>query len=53
VHHERERRHDVQRLLSHLHFIRSALLDRDAPLGPLARRARRAPRRPGRSLKTQ
>ncbi|MEX3950457.1 FUSC family protein [Paraburkholderia sp. EG287B] len=52
VHHERERRHETQRLLSHLHFIRSALLDRDAPLGPLARRARRtlAPRR---SLKTQ
>ncbi|WP_322031482.1 FUSC family protein [Paraburkholderia sp. J76] len=40
VHQEREKRHDVQRLLSHLHFIRSALLDRDTPLGPLARRAR-------------
>lgn len=47
VHHERERRHEVQRLLSHLHFIRSALLDRDAPLGPLARRQL------ARSLKTQ
>ncbi|SDD79655.1 FUSC family protein [Paraburkholderia lycopersici] len=50
VAHERERRHDVQRLLSHLHFIRSALLDRDAPLGPLGRRVRRTS---GRSLKTQ
>ncbi|MBV8260539.1 MAG: FUSC family protein, partial [Paraburkholderia sp.] len=49
VHHEREWRHDVQRLLSHLHFIRSALLDRDAPLGPLAR----GRRDPARSLKTQ
>ncbi|WP_310634061.1 FUSC family protein [Paraburkholderia sp.] len=39
VHHDRERRHDVQRILSHLHFIRSALIDRDAPLGALARRA--------------
>jgi uncharacterized membrane protein YccC len=37
VREERERRHDVQRLLSHLHFIRSALLDRDAPTGALAR----------------
>ena len=53
VHHERERRHGVQRLLSHLHFIRSALLDRDAPLGPLARRARRGHRIAARSLKTQ
>jgi hypothetical protein len=53
VHHERERRHGVQRLLSHLHFIRSALLDRDAPLGPLARRARRGSRAAERSLKTQ
>lgn len=41
VHHDRERRHDVQRLLSHLHFIRSALIDRDAPLGAHARQARR------------
>lgn len=48
VHHDRERRHDVQRLLSHLHFIRSALIDRDAPLGALARLARRRhPLRPG------
>ncbi|HTR06538.1 MAG TPA: FUSC family protein [Paraburkholderia sp.] len=53
VHHERERRHDVQRLLSHLHFIRSALLDRDAPLGPLAWRMRRRPGTALRSLKTQ
>jgi uncharacterized membrane protein YccC len=37
VHTERERRHDLQRLSSYLHFIRSALLDRDAPLGALAR----------------
>ncbi|QGZ64114.1 FUSC family protein [Paraburkholderia acidisoli] len=36
---DRERRHDAQRILSHLHFIRSALLDRDAPLGIIARRA--------------
>lgn len=34
--HERDRRHNVQRLLSYLHFIRSALLDRDGPLGSLA-----------------
>ncbi|MFC5431575.1 FUSC family protein [Paraburkholderia denitrificans] len=37
VAHTRDRRHDAQRLLSHLHFIRSALLDRDGPLGTLAR----------------
>ncbi len=37
VRHDRERRHDVQRLLSHLHFIRSALIDRDTPLGAIAR----------------
>ncbi|MFP6561757.1 FUSC family protein [Paraburkholderia sp. B3] len=41
VHEVRERRHEVQRLLSHLHFIRSALLDRDAPLGTFARRRAR------------
>lgn len=41
VRHERERRHDVQRLASHLHFISSALLDRDAPLGAFARRRSR------------
>jgi hypothetical protein len=35
--HDRERRHDVQRILSHLHFIRSALIDRDTPLGTLQR----------------
>ena len=39
---DRERRHDLQRLLSYLHFIRSALLDRDAPLAALARRRARA-----------
>ena len=31
VHADRDRRHDLQRILSCLHFIRSALLDRDAP----------------------
>ncbi|MBB5428382.1 FUSC family protein [Paraburkholderia sp. CNPSo 3155] len=31
VHAERDRRHDLQRILSCLHFIRSALLDKDAP----------------------
>jgi uncharacterized membrane protein YccC len=41
VHEVRERRHDVQRILSHLHFIRSALLDRDAPLGTFGRRRAR------------
>ncbi|WP_321915614.1 MULTISPECIES: FUSC family protein [unclassified Paraburkholderia] len=39
VRHDRERRHDVQRLLSHLHFIRSALIDHDTPLGAIARQA--------------
>jgi len=38
VHRDRDRRHDAQRLLSYLHFIYSALLDRDNPLGALARR---------------
>ena len=37
VHTDRGRRHDLQRLLSYLHFIRSALLDRDAPLGAISR----------------
>lgn len=37
-HEDRDRRHNVQRMLSHLHFIRSALLDRDAPLGIISRR---------------
>jgi len=41
VHRDRDRRHDLQRLLSYLHFIRSALLDRDAPPGVLARRRSR------------
>ncbi|MFX1674650.1 FUSC family protein [Paraburkholderia sp. A2WS-5] len=40
VRHDRERRHDAQRILSHLHFIHSALIDRDAPLAALARQAR-------------
>nr|WKF60955.1 p-hydroxybenzoic acid efflux pump subunit AaeB [Paraburkholderia busanensis] len=31
VHADRNRRHDVQRMLSCLHFIRTALLDKDAP----------------------
>ncbi len=31
LHENRERRHRMQRILSYLHFIRTALLDRDAP----------------------
>jgi uncharacterized membrane protein YccC len=31
LHGNRERRHQMQRILSYLHFIRTALLDRDAP----------------------
>lgn len=31
VHAERDKRHDLQRILSCLHFIRTALLDKDAP----------------------
>ncbi|SEJ53317.1 FUSC family protein [Paraburkholderia diazotrophica] len=31
----REERHQLQRILSHLHFIRSALLDPQSPLGQL------------------
>jgi hypothetical protein len=31
VHTDRERRHDLQRMLGSLHFIRTALLDKDAP----------------------
>jgi uncharacterized membrane protein YccC len=31
LHENSERRHRMQRILSYLHFIRSALLDRDAP----------------------
>ena len=31
VHADRDRRHDLQRILSCLHFIRTALLDKDAP----------------------
>ncbi|NIE68700.1 FUSC family protein [Burkholderia sp. Ax-1719] len=51
VHHDRERRHDVQRLLSHLHFIRSALIDRDAPIGAHARHALQVRRRRGLRLR--
>jgi uncharacterized membrane protein YccC len=35
VHADRDRRHDLQRILSCLHFIRSALLDKDAPFNSL------------------
>jgi uncharacterized membrane protein YccC len=42
VRHARDRRHNVERLLSYLHFIRSALLDRDGPLGTLVRRRPRS-----------
>ncbi|WP_240975377.1 hypothetical protein [Paraburkholderia aromaticivorans] len=31
VHVDRDRRHDLQRILGCLHFIRTALLDKDAP----------------------
>ena len=31
----REERHQLQRILSHLHFIRTALLDPQSPLEPL------------------
>ena len=31
VHADRGQRHDLQRILSCLHFIRTALLDEDAP----------------------
>jgi hypothetical protein len=31
VHTDRDRRHDLQRVLGCLHFIRTALLDKDAP----------------------
>jgi hypothetical protein len=40
--HDRDRRHDLQRMLSCLHFIRTALLDRDAPLGTLRMRSPRS-----------
>ena len=36
VHAERERRHDLQRMLGCLHFIRTALLDKDAPFNARA-----------------
>lgn len=42
--HDRDRRHDLQRMLSCLHFIRTALLDRDAPLGTLRTRVSRSAR---------
>ncbi|MFM0737694.1 FUSC family protein [Paraburkholderia xenovorans] len=35
VHADRDRRHDLQRILSCLHFIRTALLDKDAPFNTL------------------
>jgi hypothetical protein len=31
----RDERHQLQRILSHLHFIRTALLDPQSPLAPL------------------
>ncbi|RKR38371.1 FUSC family protein [Paraburkholderia sp. BL17N1] len=34
VHADRDKRHDLQRILSCLHFIRTALLDKDAPFNP-------------------
>ncbi|ACD19163.1 FUSC family protein [Paraburkholderia phytofirmans] len=34
VHPDRDKRHDLQRILSCLHFIRTALLDKDAPFNP-------------------
>ncbi|NML34036.1 FUSC family protein [Paraburkholderia antibiotica] len=34
VHADRDKRHDLQRILSCLHFIRTALLDKDAPFRP-------------------
>ncbi|WP_409371911.1 FUSC family protein [Paraburkholderia sprentiae] len=34
VHADSDRRHDLRRILSCLHFIRSALLDKDAPFNP-------------------
>ena len=33
----REERHRLQRILSHLHFVRTALLDPESPLEPLNR----------------
>jgi hypothetical protein len=38
VHEPREERHRLQRMLSHLHFIRTALLDPQSPLGHLSQR---------------
>lgn len=40
--HPREERHRLQRILSHLHFIRTALLDPQSPLEPFAGNAREA-----------
>ncbi|EEA03203.1 Fusaric acid resistance protein conserved region [Burkholderia sp. H160] len=34
VYADRDRHHDLQRILSSLHFIRTALLDKDAPFNP-------------------
>ncbi|MBE0628077.1 MAG: FUSC family protein, partial [Burkholderia vietnamiensis] len=33
----RDERHRLQRILSHLHFVRTALLDPESPLEPLNR----------------
>jgi uncharacterized membrane protein YccC len=38
VHEPREERHRLQRMSSHLHFIRTALLDPQSPLGHLSQR---------------
>jgi uncharacterized membrane protein YccC len=38
----REERHQLQRILSHLHFIRTALIDPQTPLSPLSSQAARA-----------
>lgn len=38
----REERHQLQRILSHLHFIRTALIDPQSPLSPLSSQPARA-----------
>jgi uncharacterized membrane protein YccC len=40
VHEPREKHHRLQRMSSHLHFIRTALLDPQSPLGYLSQRER-------------
>jgi uncharacterized membrane protein YccC len=40
AHEPREERHRLQRMSSHLHFIRTALLDPQSPLGHLGQRER-------------